>query len=257
MWLIQAFGCHSENSNKLIAELQKRELPYTLCGVQPFSTEISGLEDLVVERALAYGSTKFVSLIQHTGIKPGVFFDFSSFNVLAWRQLAEDYLNKDSIVYNVKSLTGEIYHDIFIRPVMDLKAFAGTIALKGDTWEDFFSRTFKTDDYDKGQLVAIRHPLKIKEEQRFFIVNRKIVAHSRYKLNGESSISPRIDLHFMAYVQNYVRNAWLPNETCVIDFAHVGHDYYMLEFNCFNCSGFYAADVGKIVEAIQETYFKD
>ncbi len=43
---------------------------------------------------------------------------------------------------------------------------------------------------------------------------------------------------------------WLPNPTCVMDVALVDDEYKVIEFNCFNSSGFYKNDINKIVMAV-------
>lgn len=48
---------------------------------------------------------------------------------------------------------------------------------------------------------------------------------------------------------------WQPARAFVIDIALTQESYKIVEINCINSAGFYAADVSKIVNAIQKMRF--
>jgi uncharacterized protein YuzB (UPF0349 family) len=45
---------------------------------------------------------------------------------------------------------------------------------------------------------------------------------------------------------------WQPDRAFVIDVASTDEGYKVIEYNCLNSAGFYASDVAKIVNAIEE-----
>jgi len=47
---------------------------------------------------------------------------------------------------------------------------------------------------------------------------------------------------------------WQPADAFVLDIALTHNGYKVLEVNCLNSAGFYAADVSKLVQAIMEKF---
>jgi hypothetical protein len=261
MWLVQAMGIDVENGDRVMEVLKVKGIPYIPVGVKPFSTEITGLDGVELpDNVIVYGSTKLVRLAKEMGFN-GVFADDSTFNMMLWHDKFRidtakpvpyhmlSFFNDECTYQKIGELSGELEYRRFVRPVLDLKAFSGSIVSAGDTWENFFETTFKTRNYPKHIMVAVGRTWPIYEEYRFFVVGGKVVTGSQYRQRGSLNINPDIEDHVWKAAQLYA-DYWLPHENCVMDLARTDGGIELLEFNCINASGVYAADIGKIVDAL-------
>ena len=258
MWLVQYTGSVAENTDAVMTVLKAKNIPFVPVGIRPFTTEIMGLEDTdLTGPVMAYGSTKLVKLVSELGLRPGVFFDYSTFNAMAWKESLGNKMANDFMFCQISQLHHESVLDdctknaFFIRPVMDLKAFSGSVKPEGVTIEKFFADKFNGAPYEdyKNIMVAVTLPQVIDGEWRCFVVNRKFVTGSQYRINGELKPNPSVPDGIEEFV-NDIANIWLPHDHCVIDVAMIDGGLCVMEFNCINASGLYEADVEKLVDAL-------
>lgn len=273
MWIIQTVGMRqaADNADELVTALIEKNIPYVTVGLIPFTSEISGLDQIDFNNTQTpiniYGSCKFIRLCteQVPQIKNRVFFDYSSFNHFAYSRECRDNLlnniNVKGVVCSIDELLKKWYprklkYPRFVRPMMDLKPFAGSLVPKGTLLDDWFVDRFGTKDYNKHQMVYAGLPINILAEYRFFIVNRKIVTGCRYRLNGDLKSAKGVPSAARKLVKQQIKE-WLPHDNCVVDVCSIDGnfekvEYKIIEFNCINCSGFYACDVGAVVDALEE-----
>jgi hypothetical protein len=102
-----------------------------------------------------------------------------------------------------------------------------------------------------GSYLVWASPKEILAEYRCFIVNGKPVTSSQYRKDGVVDYQNTDNYaELMCYAQK-MADLWSPCPTFVLDIAKNRFgDFKVLETNCFNCSGHYAADPEKIVRAI-------
>jgi hypothetical protein len=257
MWLVQYTGIRCVNVDKMAETLVEKGIPFRAIGLVPFSNEITGLDDVDLNgNVMAYGSCKLVYLIKSMNVRPGVYFDYSTFNVLAWNTfLPYEMLNRKPDIRQISELrkVDGTQEEKFLRPVMDLKLFAGSVKIETVSYDEFFDSKLNGDRSNDNALVAVSNPqYNIKGEWRCFIVNRKFVTGSQYRNNGFLDVNPSLPRGLEEYVER-ICDTWLPHDTCVMDVAIVGRTFKVVEFNGINASGLYAADVGKLVDALQAT----
>jgi len=258
MWLVQYTGSVAENTDEVMTVLKAKNIPFVPVGIRPFTTEIMGLEDAdLTGPVMAYGSTKLVKLVSELGLRPGVFFDYSTFNAMAWSKGLGDRMANYFTFHQIRTLCDDRLHGravnvpLFIRPVMDLKLFSGSLKPEGVSIQEFFADKFHGVPYDdyKNVMVAVSSPKVIDAEWRCFVVNRKFVTGSQYRINGELKPNPSVPDGIEEFV-NDIADIWLPHDHCVIDVAMIDGGLCVMEFNCINASGLYAADVEKLVDAL-------
>jgi hypothetical protein len=103
-------------------------------------------------------------------------------------------------------------------------------------------------------MAVIVSPVKaIYREYRLFVVNRKVVTGSVYRVGGRAEISADVEEYVLEYARKVI-DRWIPAESCVIDIGLTEHGLQIIEFNNINSSGFYASDVAKYVDSIQSQY---
>lgn len=138
---------------------------------------------------------------------------------------------------------------VFIRPNSGFKTFTGLpIHLAEFDFEINSLRqlTSVADD----TLILVSSCKTIKEEYRFFIVNREVVDGSRYKLNEELNIAKGYSQEALEIAKIMCNNKWQPDLAYACDVGIVNGEPKIIELNSFSCSGFYAADMEKLVEAV-------
>ena len=140
-------------------------------------------------------------------------------------------------------------HLLFIRPLKDLKQFNGTVTTNAQIRK--WINAVYSDDCNLGDtLVCISEVKPIVSESRFFIVGKKVMDGSYYKIRGQKFSQPVNDISFLNKVQE-LANDWLPHECCVMDVAVLEDgSLKVIEFNAINCSGFYYHNIPKIVKAM-------
>ena len=101
------------------------------------------------------------------------------------------------------------------------------------------------------ETMILKAPTKlITRETRFFVVQGKVVAQSSYRHLGYPSFVETSHPARDAFVEAAIKR-WQPLSSFVIDIADAEPDYKIVEINCINCAGFYAADMGKVIAAIE------
>jgi hypothetical protein len=176
----------------------------------------------------------------------------------------ENILNPDSIVqrlgnyFDLSDFEGD---NVFVRPVLDSKTFNGEVKSKYD-FKDWqlsikFMDDFMTDELidipmlNKDTVIAVSAAKKIYSEYRLFIVNRKIVTASMYKLGSDLTISADVDERILHFARIMLQT-WIPALAFVMDIADTPDGLKVIEINNINSSGFYACDPQKIIVAIED-----
>ncbi len=150
----------------------------------------------------------------------------------------------------------------FIRPVADSKCFAGHVC----SWSQYQEWRTKilTLGADNGgtlepsTLVMVSPVREIYREYRLWVVDQKVVTASLYKEGGRVIYRevPHNDpvLRYGSYYTGHPmngRDSWVPARAFVLDIAETPDGYKILEVNCLNAAGFYAADLQKLVMALE------
>jgi ATP-grasp domain, R2K clade family 3 len=222
-------------------------LPFT----DDFHNEVPEMEGIVIP----YGSTSFTKISKRKGWTGNCYID-ETFRANVWNDNRNDMLNADAVIMKVKE-TAEYFKDTdeedywFIRPVKDLKEFTGTVSQVGDI-KSWMSSP-KSGNFSFGEDTEILlAPLKtLYSESRFFVVDRKVVSGSYYRMGGRMLTKRITEQEVIDYAQEKA-NGWLPHECCVMDLADTDDGIKVIEFNTINGSGFYDHDIPEIVKAMTE-----
>jgi hypothetical protein len=254
-WVIQSNLIDPVQISQIVDACNGQGLPYVGVQVLPFIEDIKFLtEEPTHEFCIPYGSTKLVRLAQERKWK-GMFFDHEKFRVDVWNANRSDMLNDDAEVMLVAELRNkvesiaddEVY---FIRPVEDLKAFNGTVTTAKEIRHWMSSVDSGNFSFDENTPVIVAQPKKILAEWRWFIVGGKIISGSTYRMHGQRLVQRETDPDVINEAQE-LADGWLPHDVCVMDVAVIEGSPLpkVIEFNCFNSSGFYYHDIGAIVKA--------
>jgi len=255
-WIIQDNMFHEKGIEELIDLLPRLGLPMSLHKVVPFIGELQ--PDISPEgEVICIGSYSLRHVAKTKGWDPGVF-DLFKYDFLVQKQWwKNELLNHDSVVCRFKDADPKV-EEFFIRPIADSKYFAGTVM---DHHELCYRQQCVVDlGEDDGTglrgetLVMYSEPKSILSEYRMWIVDGKVVTSSLYKRGGRVVYQECIDKRAINYAEKMAA-IWQPVQAFVMDVAHVDYSTYkcykIIEINTLNSCGLYAANVGKLVEGLE------
>lgn len=253
-WLLQTNLIDSVQLSQICSALRQRGIFFQGCHVIPFQEEIQFLEPPPVRKdVVPYGSAKLSRVAEKEGWT-GMFFDNELFRSDVCNINRSDMLNSDGEVMLVRDLQErfkfvadeEVY---FIRPVKDLKEFNGTLTTAKEIRRWMSSIDSGNFSFSAESPVVVAPPKEILAEWRWFVVNHKVISGSTYKMHGQRLVQRETDANVIFEAQ-VLADKWLPNPTVCMDIALTKSGPKVIEFNCFNSSGFYYHDIGAVVEAV-------
>jgi len=254
-WIIQNNLFNEAGHHALVSALEHGCITHTIVKVIPFG---GGIEpDLIPEgdRAIVMGSHSLVKHAKERGWTPGGFLnDNFTYTAYADGFGRENMLNMDAMYGRFGDI--KVPKVFFIRPADDGKAFAGTV-MYDEEFEEWRKKVLALEDYstvDANTEVMICTTKSIRREYRLFVVDGVIVTGSLYRVGSRVISRPDKDEGVWAFAQQMV-DRWQPDRAFVLDVAVIDEGYRVVEVNCLNSSGYYAADVSKLVQALNEMKF--
>lgn len=250
-WVIQDNLYNEDGYVRFIGALDCCEQNYTTVKVVPFAHElIPDINFDPSEKVLVMGSDSLIKASQRKNWWPGAFTN-DNFHYQKWvAHHGQEMLNHDAMVVKFGNVIPPKDDEFFfIRPAEDFKIFAGTVITPDNftSWQEKAVAYGDTLNADTEVIISSAKP--IQQEFRFFIVNSVIITYSSYKIGGRV----KAEIHVDKDVENYVRRViqqWEPDYAYVMDIARTVNGFKIIEYNCINASGFYAADCQKIVVAL-------
>jgi len=291
-WVIQDNVFSEAGHEALLQALNRGSIPYVLCKFLPFThklvpydldftlydnvDEIPEIEvpegpvyvdhpslilephamDMPGNYTMICGSTLLNLVSQEKGWIPGTFLN-DNFHYNKWKEhWGINLLNSIAIVDKLGTIAPP-WNDIFIRPCKDTKAFTGLLLRQGDfnQWREDQLSSGRDPEWLSAETEVVASPYReILAEYRFFVVDKRIVTSSMYKLGSRVCYDEYVNPSVTEFAQAMV-DMWQPARGFVIDIAETAEGPKVIEVNNLNSSGFYACNVGKIVEAIEEMEF--
>ena len=247
-WIVQEDLYNESGYARLIDALNHYDQDYESVKVIPFAHELipdANYSDPV----LAMGSTSLMGVSEKKGWKPGIFAG-PNFDFRVWRKhLGDLLLNYDAEVIPFGDIKVEGDEVFFCRPIFDFKEFAGTV-VDADTFNSWQEKAVAYGDTLNGDTLVIKStPKRIDKEYRVFVVDGKISTSSQYKVGTRVISDENVPNEVHDFVISVI-GIWEPASAYVIDVAKVDDDFKIIEYNCLNSSGFYAADCKKLVKSL-------
>ncbi|MEO1051896.1 MAG: ATP-grasp domain-containing protein [Bacteroidota bacterium] len=253
-WIVQKNLIKEETLNKIVSALSELSTPYELVQVIPFSNELPEFEPGTFN--IFYGSTTLMlNAYQTSKFRQGVFYDPNKFNTESYlKHWGDRMLNSDGMVLPFKTFI-ETKVDSkpkwFLRPNEDDKSFPGQLMETSAilTWYDKL-KDINNPNLNPETMIFAASEKKVYREWRNFIVGEEIIDSCRYILNEALNISRKdIPKKMLEFTVSCI-STFTPHEIFVMDVAETIDGYRVIEFNCFNGTGFYDHDIGKIVKSI-------
>lgn len=266
-WIVQSNLFREENYEQMIEALTRLQVPHTIAKVLPFVDELEP-EPVVPEGSSVFvcGSTKLMRMAETRRWSPGSFMNANMTYEMWNKHMGRHLLNPDAVVGPLDAINFPEPGEFFIRPCADGKAFSGRCFYRAEfeKWREHMINSegiivnAKFERHKLGcqpdTLVMISPYRHIQREYRFFVVDQQVITGSLYKIGGRAATDPQVDPDVWAFTQRMV-DQWIPSRAFVIDVAMTEEGLKIVEYNCINCSGFYACDTAKIVGAIESMGF--
>lgn len=281
-WLLQSNGFKSSYLFEILDTLKRFDIDFKDFGV--FTNGISNLSEIldcdVNETVfITRGGTKFLGILEKLKLKnrdlsylddklpkeivnnsilyidkliKSVDYDVQKFDQQYYSKLDLPLLNSDAKYFEYTKIKNyEFSKETFIKPSRDLKSFNGGVIYAGETIKNYIARTGHSMPSIKDETIVVSNIKEIQEEYRFFIYKDKILAASRYMLNSEVNPS-NIVPEFIANCASDYAKLYNPADIFVMDLAVTNEGIKIVEYNCWNASGFYHCNIRDIIFQINE-----
>ncbi|AKG23038.1 ATP-grasp domain-containing protein [Calothrix sp. 336/3] len=255
-WVLQEGFVSEAGWEELIATLERFGISYSVHHVVPRVGNI--VPDLSIDHnnIICIGSYAMRHVASRQGWIPGVFdlfaYDFKQ-QRLHW---GEHLLNFHSTVCTLEHARFAL-PKMFVRPIHDSKHFSGRVFNQEDfvTWQRSICESTMNHNTSLTPQTKIQlsRPISIYAEYRFWIVGDEIVTQSLYKRGGQVYYHRDVDEPIASFARARV-NEWAPHEAFVIDICNSELGVKIVEINTINSSGFYAADVQRLVLKLEERF---
>lgn len=251
-YIIQENLFREEGHAKLIACLEKFQIPYELVTVRPFIEEVDFKTDR--KDVFVFGSLKLARLSKKYGWNPGALVT-ENHNYEVYSQYYKDnLLNYDSRVFEIMDDFEWIYDQHFIRPCLDNKVFTGKVINKED-WNTFRDNLFKGDSTSltKHTKIQVATPKKLTQEVRFWVVDGKIITQSTYRRGSFLYYDNIVDNDAIEFANKMI-NIFQLAKTFVIDLGLTSNGWKIIECGSTSCAGFYDADMQKLIMSLENAF---
>ena len=253
-WILQDF----EDTRKLAEVLARLNISYSTHKVVPF---VGALQpDPIIPNpnsVVLFGSYTLWRYAEKNELFPGVIRIRPFVHETPWQPFMLN--GADALFLPLRDIPKTLppgERAFFIRPVSDSKEQAGRV----QTADDIRATANKVLSLQEHEIPngSLRHdtemmltpPRRILKEWRIWVVNEEVVTASLYKAGTRVVYRDEIDDDARAFAKELV--AANPNYACayVMDICRTPDGLRLLETNCINAAGFYAANLAALVMAI-------
>jgi hypothetical protein len=137
---------------------------------------------------------------------------------------------------------------VFIKPDTNDKAFTGGV-VKKDLFLSWANHSNRFGLVNPDQLCVVSTPVKIDQEWRLFIADKKVVAASLYSQFDMLCVEPGCPVEVANFAEK-MAEVWNPQPIYVMDIASTPNGLKLIEIGSANCAGFYKCELKPIVEAM-------
>lgn len=228
------------------------ELDHFEIDIVPFERSVVGGAPNVNSPVIVHGSTAIITVAERMNWQPGVFRIFKESETL--NAIGSDYLNHDMRVLDVHDVVEYVdaagWDFFFAKPDKDLKSFDGTVFDK-ERFPFFIERVKQYSNYDTETKICVSPIKHIGKEWRVFVVDGRAAAYSQYRNSHRLSVCPDTPADVIEFAES-IAGVASPSPVFVVDVCELESTLKVIEFNTFNCSGFYECDVSEIVKSVSE-----
>lgn len=257
-WIVQNNIYNEDGFKSLIDTLETLKLPYSMHKCMPFIGILEPEPAPIQNNVIVMGSYTLAREAIRRKWNPGVFLN-ENFNFpLQHSHWGNLMLNSDYQLYCFSQIPEQEY-PFFIRPTEDSKSFTGQL-MDWPSFTEWRDKVLALAPEDGSQItwntqVIIASPKTIYAEYRTWIVDGKAVAWSQYKIGNRKlkNYIADVDRRILDFAEHCAAQ-WSPHRTYVLDIFETPDGLFIGEVNNLNSAGFYAANMGKLIMALEESF---
>jgi hypothetical protein len=248
-WVLQRF----EDTERLGDVLAARGIAHSWHDVVPFVGQL--VPEPVIDdpgAVILFGSYTLWRHAEARGWRPGVIRVAPFVHEEAWKPFL---MNGRAVFVRVGEIAEWLPEDDrqwFIRPVGDDKEVAGNVRSAARIRE--MARKVMALDAEETPEGSLRHdtlmmlapPARILREWRIWVVKDEIVTYSLYREGGRVIYRSEIDPDALGFARDLIARNEGYACAYVMDICRVAEGLRLLETNCINAAGFYAADIARL-----------
>lgn len=250
---------NSTESTKVEEAAKALGLPFIPFKLTPFTDRMPKLGASPNSPFLLLGSTTLVrNAYKSRKYKKGLFFDNNNFSPSLYvKKFGKEFLNWGMEVFTLQELPTHrygAYDRVFVRSNDDSKSISGGVILYKDLLDVRDNAALSDSSYISGDLfcsqseICVSSVKEIYNEYRVIVSDNQIVGYSRYR----PSPSVLVPEEVLDYAKKVI-DIWQPHRAFVIDIAYTPEGFKVIECNCVNASGWYAADYKSILSALADS----
>jgi hypothetical protein len=251
-WILQKF----EDTEKLAVALERLGITHSWHKVVPFVGELMPAPTVKDPGSVVlFGSYSLWRMAEAKGWTPGVFTLAPFLTQGVWKPYL---LNGDVRILTVREAAQMVPDNTlhFVRPVSDSKEIAGTVMTSSELVET--SRrvlALRPEEIPGGSLshdteLMLAAPVRIRKEWRCWVVDGEVVTWSLYKEGSRVVYRAEIDDDALEFARSIVELNPSYSPAYVLDVCRTEDGLRIIETNCINAAGFYAADLTKLAAAV-------
>lgn len=204
------------------------------------------------EGMVVYGSVGWMKRFKASRYGRWIDYDEDAFAATTWvPALGSAAFNAHGAELSVSDVTGRLSGSgtsLHVRPNRDDKAFAGGV-FDATSWEKMISEMGALTGMDMTEVTCWASEVrKIDAEIRCWFVEGELVEASYYRRCGSMYLERITDAAILGRIAS-LGCLYLPCGNCVLDVALSEGGMTVLEFNPIHSSGWYAADVTRVLDA--------
>lgn len=250
-WVLQSGWEHEAGWITMLETLERFGIPYSIHKVIPFVGDLEPEPHPASDDVICMGSYSMRHYAKKRGWDPGVF-DLEPYDFATQREhWGGAMLNADSEIAAFAEVLFE--GERFIRPVDDNKAFTGAV-FEAAEFAEWQHRVVAMGEDIGSSLtgstkVQVCSPKAIQQEVRCWVIEGRVVTASVYRIGQRVRYSDVVDGRFVEFAETLARQ-WSPLKAYCLDVCDTEHGLRVVEINTINSAGFYAADVQRLVLAL-------
>lgn len=255
-WILQNNIYSEEGYKSLVETLQKFNIPHSVHKCIPFVGKLDPEPQPTQDKVIVMGSYTLAKEAMSRGWTPGVFLN-ENFNFCIQRQHWGKYMfNADATVTTINNVSYQ-EEPFFIRPIGDNKEFVGQVMdwIEFCEWKYRLLSLTKEDNptVTKDTPILVGECKPIYDEYRTWIVDGNAVAWSQYKLGTLKHYQSNVGQQVIDFARK-MANIWSPHRAFVLDVFSTPNGLKIGEVNCLNASGFYSADMERLVLSLEKAF---
>lgn len=250
-WIVQNNLPGSKSAESLRRVCLDLRLPFYEVGVTARSQVPPAMPAAPWPFVLHGGTTFILHALASENWRRGLFFDPDKFKHEAYAvHYGLRLLNAGAKLTRWSELLREEWgkdESAFVKPNDDLKQFTGAVLSMAQLRKMDLDLKRIGVPIDAETKVVVADAVEVDGEWRLFLVDGHVVSGSMYRPTGEPSLPAEV----VSFAEEAAQ-VWSPAPVFVMDVARCEATWKIVECNCFNGSGFYLADVARIVAEVSK-----